>query len=57
MVGPRLRRDAEITAKEGRAEFGNQFLGGIALGAKAPGEITIKATLRAGPVDIMPISA
>jgi hypothetical protein len=29
MIGSRLGRDAEVSAEERSAEFGNQFLGGV----------------------------
>lgn len=57
MVGTGCGGDAEISAKEGAAEFGDQLFHGIGGTAEAVREITVKAMLGAGPVTLMPISA
>jgi len=52
-----LGRDAEISTQERRSEFGNQFLGGIGMVAKALAQDSRQAGWVGGPVGIMPISA
>jgi hypothetical protein len=39
------RHDPKAGAQEGAAKFGHQFLAGISLVAKAPGEVTREARL------------
>ena len=54
---PQLALDAEVGAKEGGSELGDQFLGGIGAGAKASGEIAVEAGLVPRPMTVMPLSA
>jgi hypothetical protein len=51
------RHDAERGAQERGAEFGDEFLTGVTLGAEAVGEVTRQPLLMAGGVTVMPISA
>lgn len=58
MVFHHFRGDIEIGAKEGRAEFGDQFFGGISFVAPPlAAKITVEAALVVRPVPLMPISA
>ena len=53
-----LGGDAEIRTEEGRTQLGHQFLAGVSVIAKAfASELSVKAALVLGPVDLMPMSA
>src|ERR1019366_1166775 len=51
VIVPDFRRNPEVGAQESRAQFGNQFLGGVTVIAKTLGvQAPVKAALVAGPV-------
>lgn len=51
VVDARFGGDGQFGAQEGRAHFGNQFLGGISLAAEAIAQIAGASVLVAGSVD------
>jgi hypothetical protein len=53
VVGPHVLADAELSAQEGGADFGDQFFGDIGIVGKALAEIAIEARFGAGPVDML----
>jgi len=58
VIAARFRRDRKIGAEERRAQFGDQFLGCIALVAPPlPTEFAGEARGMASPMRLMPISA
>ena len=54
---PQLSFDTEVCAQERRAEFGDEFLGGVCLRAEAVFEIAAEPLLMSAPVRLMPMSA
>jgi hypothetical protein len=50
MIGTRHRRDRQLAAQEGRAQFGDEFFHRIGAIAKALVHIAVQAVGRAGPV-------